>query len=44
VSAVTRDGWIFVGFVALAVAAFAVSVAGTILLVREFRSRPPKTE
>ena len=43
-TAVARDGWIFVGFVALAVAAFAVSVAGTILLVREFRGRRSKAE
>lgn len=38
-TAITRDGWILAGFVALALAAFSVTVAGAILLVREWRSR-----
>ena len=41
--ALARDGWINVGFVALAVAAVAVAVAGVILLIREVRSRRAQT-
>jgi len=35
--AVTREGWIMIGFVALAVAGVAIAVAGAILLVRQRR-------
>ena len=35
--AITREGWILVGFVALAVAGVAIAVAGAILLARQRR-------
>ena len=38
-SAVAREGWILIGFVALAVAAIAVSAAGWILFARDRRRR-----
>jgi hypothetical protein len=38
-AAVSREGWILIGFVALAVAALTVSAAGWILLVRDRRVR-----
>jgi hypothetical protein len=37
VNAVSREGWILVGFVALALAALAITVAGAILLLRQRR-------
>lgn len=38
-TAVGREGWILVGFVALAVAAIAVSAAGWIHFARDRRAR-----
>ena len=35
--AVTREGWVLIGFVALAVAGVAITVAGAILLLRQRR-------
>jgi hypothetical protein len=35
--AVTREQWILIGFVALAVAGVAITVAGAILLLRQRR-------
>jgi hypothetical protein len=35
--AVTREGWVLIGFVALAVAGVTITVAGTILLLRQRR-------
>ena len=35
--ALTREGWILVGFVALAVAGVTIAVAGAILLMRQRR-------
>jgi len=35
--ALTREGWILVGFVALAVAGVTIAVAGAILLIRQRR-------
>ena len=35
--ALTREGWILVGFVALAVAGVTIAVAGAILLARQRR-------
>jgi hypothetical protein len=35
--AFTREGWILVGFVALALAGVTIAVAGAILLVRQRR-------
>jgi hypothetical protein len=37
VIAVSREGWILIGFVALAVAGLAIAVAGGILLFRQRR-------
>ncbi|HEX9375942.1 MAG TPA: hypothetical protein VGB19_06870 [Actinomycetota bacterium] len=39
--AVNRETWILMGFVALAVAALAITVAGAILLLRQRRARRP---
>lgn len=39
VVSVTREGWVLIGFVALAVAGVAIAVAGAILLMRQ-RRRP----
>jgi hypothetical protein len=39
VVSVTREGWVLIGFVALAVAGVAIAVAGAILLIRQ-RRRP----
>ena len=38
-SGVAREGWILIGFVALAVAGITVSVAGWILFARDRRRR-----
>ncbi len=35
--ALTREGWILIGFVALAVAGVTIAVAGGIMLVRQRR-------
>jgi hypothetical protein len=35
--AVTREGWVMIGFVALAVAGLAITIAGAILLLRQRR-------
>jgi hypothetical protein len=37
VLAVTREGWVMIGFVALAVAGLAITIAGAILLLRQRR-------
>jgi hypothetical protein len=39
VSAVAREGWILIGFLALALAGIAVSAAGWILFVRDRQYR-----
>jgi hypothetical protein len=44
VIAVSLEGWILTGFVVLALAAIAVSVAGWILLARDRRARREPSE
>ena len=43
-TAVTREGWIIFGFVALGVSSLTVCVAGMILMLRDRRSKKSSPE